>query len=339
MNTLVITEAGQTRYIQHPQPSPMPGEVLLQVKRLGYCGTDLNTFRGFNPLVTYPRIPGHEIGAVIAAVTEGVPSQFEVGMQTTVIPYTTCGNCSSCRSGRVNVCRNNQTLGVQRDGAFTEFITVPWQKLIRSGKLSLAEHTLIEPLSVGFHAVERGRVTHTDTVLVFGCGMIGLGAIAGAALLGGARVIAVDVDDAKLLLAKKAGAVETINSQTENLHEKLQALTNGDGPNVVIEAVGLPSTFRAAVDEVGFAGRVVYIGYAKEAVSYETKYFVMKELDIMGSRNATAQNFADVIKVLESGRYPVKETITQIVPFPEAGAALAAWAANPGIVTKIHVEI
>ncbi len=339
MNALVITEAGKTGYIELPQPNPMPGEVLLHVKRLGFCGTDLNTFRGFNPLVTYPRIPGHEIGAVIAAVTEGVPSQFEVGMETTLLPYTTCGNCSSCRSGRVNVCRNNQTLGVQRDGAFTDFITVPWQKLMRSEKLSLVEHTLIEPLSVGFHAVERGRVTPADTVLVFGCGMIGLGAIAGAALLRGARVIAVDVDDAKLLLAKKAGAVETINSQAENLHEKLQALTNGDGPNVVIEAVGLPSTFRAAVDEVGFAGRVVYIGYAKEAVSYETKYFVMKELDIMGSRNATAQNFADVIMVLESGRYPVAETITQIVPFSEAGAALAAWAANPGIVTKIHVEL
>jgi threonine dehydrogenase-like Zn-dependent dehydrogenase len=339
MKALVITEAGKTGYIERPEPQPAPGEVLLQVKRLGYCGTDLNTFRGFNPLVTYPRIPGHEIGAVIAEITAGVPAQFKIGLETTVLPYTTCGNCSSCRSGRVNACRSNQTLGVQRDGALTEFISVPWQKLVRSEKLSLTEHTLVEPLSVGFHAVERGRVTDADTVLVFGCGMIGLGAVSGAALLRGARVIAVDVDDAKLALARKAGATETINSKTENLHEKLQSLTNGDGPNVVIEAVGLPATFRAAVDEVCFAGRVVYIGYAKEAVSYETKYFVMKELDIHGSRNATGQNFADVIKVLESGRYPVQETITRVVPFSEAGSALAAWAADPGRVTKIHIEL
>jgi threonine dehydrogenase-like Zn-dependent dehydrogenase len=239
----------------------------------------------------------------------------------------------------VNACRSNQTLGVQRDGAFTQFIVVPWEKLVRSEILSLAEHALVEPLSVGFHAVARGRVSSTDTVMVFGCGMIGLGAISGAALLRGARVIAVDVDDAKLALARKAGAAETINSQVENLHDKLQVLTNGDGPGVVIEAVGLPATFRAAVDEVSFAGRVVYIGYAKEAVNYETKYFVMKELDIMGSRNATMQNFADVIKVLESGRYPVKQTITQAVPFGEAGAALAGWAADPRRVTKIHVEM
>lgn len=339
MKALVISAAGQTGYIERPQPVPAPGEVLLQVKRLGYCGTDLNTFRGFNPLVTYPRIPGHEIAAVIAEITPGVPAQFQVGLATTVLPYTTCGDCPSCRSGRVNACRSNQTLGVQRDGAFTEFISVPWEKLVRSEKLSLAEHALVEPLSVGFHAVERGRVTSGDTVMVFGCGMIGLGAISGAALLRGARVIAVDVDDAKLALAKKAGAAEVINSKSETLHDKLQSLTAGDGPGVVIEAVGLPATFRAAVDEVAFAGRVVYIGYAKEAVSYETKYFVMKELDILGSRNATMKNFAEVIKTLESGRYPVQETITKCVPFKEADAALAGWAAEPGRVTKIHVEI
>lgn len=339
MKAMVITKAGETAYVERAQPAPAPGEVLLQIRRLGYCGTDLNTFRGANPLVSYPRIPGHEIAAVIAAVTPGVPAELEPGMVTTVLPYTTCGVCPSCRRGRVNACRSNQTLGVQRDGAFAEFICVPWQKLVRSEKLSLEEHALVEPLSVGFHAVERGKVAAGDTVLVFGCGMIGLGAISGAALSRGARVIAVDVEDAKLELARKAGATETINSRTEDLHARAQALTHGDGPDVVIEAVGAPQTFRAAVDEVAFAGRVVYIGYARDAVSYETKYFVMKELDISGSRNATAQNFAEVIRMLESGRYPVRETITRTVPFAEAGAALADWAAQPGRVTKIHVEL
>jgi L-galactonate 5-dehydrogenase len=339
MKALVISEPGKICCVERPQPKPAPGEVLLQIKRLGFCGTDLNTFRGVNPLVTYPRIPGHEIAAVIAEVTAGVPAQFKVGMETTALPYTACGKCTSCRGGRVNACCNNQTLGVQRDGAFTEFISLPWQNLVRSEKLSLAEHALVEPLSVGFHAVERGGVTNADTVLVFGCGTIGLGAIGGAALLRGARVIAVDVDEAKLALAKRTGAAETINSKTENLHEKLQALTNDDGPDVAIEAVGLPATFRAAVDEVCFAGRVVYIGYAKEPVTYETKFFVMKELDIFGSRNATMRNFADVIKVLESHRYPVKETVSRTVSFLEAGDALAAWAADPGRVTKIHVKM
>ncbi len=339
MNAFLISEAGRTGYTERPDPKPAPGEVLLKVQRLGFCGTDLNTFRGLNPLVTYPRIPGHEIAAVIAEVTPEVPGQFKVGMETTVLPYTNCGRCSSCRGGRTNACRDNQTLGVQRDGAFTELITVPWQNLIRSEKLSPAEHALVEPLSVGFHAVERGRVATADTVVVFGCGMIGLGAISGAALLRKARVIAVDVDETKLALARKAGAAETINSKAESLHDRLQSLTKGDGPQVAIEAVGLPATYRAAADEVCFAGRVVYIGYAKAPVAYETKYFVMKELDILGSRNATMENFADVIEVLESNRYPVKETITRTVSFSEAGQALAGWAADPNRVTKIHVEL
>ena len=247
MKALAITEAGKTGFVERPQPKPAPGEVLLQVKQLGYCGSDLNTFRGLNPLVGYPRIPGHEIGAIIAEVTAGVPERFKVGMKTTVLPYTACGTCPACRTGRPNACRSNLTLGVQRDGAFTEFICVPWEKLVRSDKLSLAEHALVEPLSVGFHAAGRGEVTSADTVLVLGCGMIGLGAITAAARVRGARVIAVDVDDAKLALALKAGATETINSKAQNLHDRLQALTSGDGPGVAIEAVGQAATFRAAV--------------------------------------------------------------------------------------------
>jgi len=169
--------------------------------------------------------------------------------------------------------------------------------------------------------------------------MIGLGAIAGAALRKQAHVIAIDLDDQKLALAKKAGASEVINSQTENLHERLQQLTGGHGPDVVIEAVGAAATFVAAVDEVSFAGRVVYIGYAKQPAAYETKFFVMKELDILGSRNALPEDFENVIRVLESGRYPVAETITRVVPFAEAGTALQGWSARPATTTKIHVSL
>lgn len=339
MQALLIDAPGRFSYGPKAQPTPAPGEVLLRIRRLGFCGSDLSTFRGGNPLVTYPRIPGHEIAATIEAVTDGVPARFAVGQAVTVMPYTSCGQCSACRQQRFNACRHNQTLGVQQDGAFTALVTTRWEKLIPAGRLDLRELALVEPLAVGFHAVARGRVTAADTVLVFGCGMIGLGAIAAAGLHRQATVIAVDLEDAKLALARKAGARHVINSRTENLHERVQALTEGRGPAVAIEAVGQPATFTAAVDEVGFAGRVVYIGYAKAPVAYETKFFVMKELDILGSRNSTPDDFRDVIALLESGRYPVADTITRTVPFAQAGEALAAWAANPGAITKIHVEL
>lgn len=320
-------------------PEVKDGEVLLKIERIGLCGSDLTTFRGLNPLVSYPRIPGHEIAATIVETSANVPASLKPGLLVTVVPYTTCGCCPSCRAQRPNACQFNQTLGVQRDGALTEFISVPWQKILFSPKLSAQDYALVEPLSVGFHAVERGRVTEADTVAVFGAGMIGLGAIAGAAMRKKARVIAIDLDDQKLALARQAGAAEVINSQTENLHERLQQLTEGAGPTVSIEAVGAAETFLAAVNEVCFAGRVVYIGYAKKAVAYETKFFVMKELDILGSRNALPTDFENVIRVLESGLYPVAQTVTRTVPFTLVGAALKDWSAHPATTTKIHVSL
>jgi 2-desacetyl-2-hydroxyethyl bacteriochlorophyllide A dehydrogenase len=310
----------------------------VRVNFLGFCGSDLNTFRGFNPLVSYPRVPGHELAGVIDAVGPDVGAEFAPGAQVLVVPYTNCGACSSCRKGRPNACRNNQTLGVQRDGALTEEIVVPATKLLTSQRLSLRDMVLVEPLSVGWHAASRGRAAAGETVVVFGCGMVGLGAIAGASAAG-ARVVAVDVDDGKLSIGRRAGAAETINSITENLHERLQALTENHGPDLLIEGVGLPETFRACVDEACFAGRVVYVGYAKEPVEYATKNFVMKEIDIMGSRNATVDDFRGVIAYLEAGRFPVDAVITHVVPFADAGAALAMWAKNPGAVTKIVVEL
>lgn len=338
MKALVITEPGKTAFVERSAPKPAPGEVLLQIQRVGYCGSDLSTFRGLNPLVQYPRIPGHEIAGVVIETTSGVPAEITRGMKATVVPYTACGNCPSCRSGRSNACQHNQTLGVQRDGAMTELIAVPWQKL-RAAPLSLEELALIEPLSVGFHAASRGRVTSADTVLILGCGMIGLGAIAAAGLQVGANVIAADIAPAKLALARKAGARHVINSKEENLHERLSALTNDEGPSVVIEAVGAVETYQAAVAEAAFAGRVIYIGYGKAPVSYETKNFVLKELDILGSRNATDADFDHVIALLRSGRYPTAETITRTVAWNDAANALAEWAQNPAAVTKIQVRL
>ena len=311
--------------------SPKEGEVLIKVNLVGMCGTDLTTFRGGNAMVQFPRVPGHEVaGTVIAG--EHLPA----GARVTVSPYTSCGVCPSCRRGRVNACQRNETLGVQRDGAMTELIAVPADSVYQAD-LSLRELALVEPLTVGAHAAARGRVTERDTVAVFGCGGIGLGAIAAAAFRG-ARTIAIDMDDKKLGVARKAGATESINTGREDLHERLSALTHGEGPDVVIEAIGLPSTFRAAVEEVAFTGRVVYIGYVKEQVAYETRLFVQKELDILGSRNALPEDFAQVIRMLEAGRFPVEETISMVVPPEEAAAALADWSEHPGKYTKVMVQ-
>jgi len=334
MKAVVLQKPGQASIETVAEPVVAKGEVLLKVRMVGFCGSDLNSFRGLNPLVSYPRILGHEVSAT---VVHGVDNALRSGTDVALSPYTSCGQCPSCRRGRQNACQFNHTLGVQRDGALSEFIALPRQKLYPA-RLTPKELCLVEPLTVGFHAVSRGRVTADDRVSVFGCGGVGLGAIAGSSSRD-ARTICIDVDDEKLALARRAGGTHTINSAQDRLHDRLLEMTDGRGPDVVIEAVGTPSTFQAAVEVVAFTGRVVYIGYAKEPVSYETRLFVQKELDVLGSRNASPEDFAAVIGLLEAGKFPVDQAVSLTVSLDEAPGALRSWSENPSRFKKIMVSL
>jgi threonine dehydrogenase-like Zn-dependent dehydrogenase len=336
VRALVLRAPGVAEMDDIAEPEMQAGEALLRVRRVGLCGSDLNTYRGRNPMVSYPRIPGHEIAATIVALSEKHP-RLKVEMDVTLSPYSSCGDCTACRNGRPNACRGNQTLGVQRDGALTEYITVPVEKLY-TAELNLQELCMVEPLTVGFHAVARGRVTAKDTVAVVGCGGVGLGAVAASAFRG-ARTIAVDIDDDKLAIARAAGAAETVHSRRHAMTEALAEMTGGAGPDVVIEAIGMPETFRAAVQAVAFTGRVVYIGYAKEPVSYETKLFVQKEIDILGTRNALPGDFSEVIAMLEQKRFPVEQAVNLTVPLEEAPEALRSWSEEPGRFRKIMIDL
>src|SRR5882724_1768623 len=234
MKALVIKKPGEATVESVDEPVASGNSLLLKVRRVGLCGSDLNSFRGKNPMVSFPRILGHEVAATIVSGSKEHPALAE-GTDVTMSPYTNCGKCASCRRGRPNACQFNETLGVQRDGAMSEYIAMLAEKLYPA-KLSLKELCLVEPLTVGFHAMARGRVTAQDSVAIFGCGGVGLGAIS-ASHYCGARTIAVDVDDKKLEIASKAGAVYTINTSKEPLHARLLEFTNGMGPDVVVEAI------------------------------------------------------------------------------------------------------
>ena len=299
MKAIKITDERQMAVVETDMPQLQPNEVMLKLEYVGFCGSDLSTYLGRNPMVNMPVIPGHEVGAVIEKVGADVPEGLQPGMVVTVNPYTNCGKCASCRNGRVNACQNNQTLGVQRDGAMREYISLPWEKIIPAGQLSTRTCALIEPMSVGFHAVSRAQVTDIDVVMVIGCGMVG-------------------IDDEKLDLARRMGAAHTINTMTENVHERLMEITSGFGPDVIVEAVGSPITYQMAVNEVAFTGRTVCIGYAKTDVSFQTK-------------------FRAVINYLKRGTCPVDELITKVVNPEGAGEAMKQWAENPGKVFRILV--
>jgi len=336
MKALMIESVGQARFHEVPSREPGPGEVRIAVRHVGLCGSDLNTFRGLNPLVSLPRIPGHEIGGEILAVGEGVGPEYAVGRRVAVMPYTNCGTCTSCRRGRTNACRYNRTLGVQQNGGLSEEFVLPAEKLILNDTLPPRHLALVEPLSVGFHAVARGRVEKADRVVVIGCGMIGMGAVVAAAERG-AEVIAVDMSAEKTALARRFGAAHAIDASSEDVAQRVEALTGGDGADVVFEAVGLPSTFTQAVDFACFSGRVVYIGYCKAPVSYQTQMFNLKELDIMGSRNALIGDFRAVVAYLERVGAAADDLVSRVFPFDEAEAALPFWDGDRSVL-KVIVE-
>ena len=337
MKAIQISGERQMDIVNVEEQALQANEVMLRLEYVGFCGSDLNTWLGKNPMVKMPVIPGHEVGAVIEKVGADVPETLKPGMVVTCNPYTNCGKCASCRNGRVNACEHNETLGVQRNGAMRERIVLPWEKVIPAAGLDTRTCALIEPMSVGFHAVNRAQVTDIDVVVVIGCGMVGMGAIVRSALRG-ATVIAADIDDEKLALAREMGASYAINTLTEDVHARLQEITSGFGPDVIIEAVGSPVTYNMAVNEVGFTGRVVCIGYAKTEVSFQTKFFVQKELDIRGSRNAQPSDFRAVIHYLQGGKCTVDRLISNEVAPEGAPEAMQQWAEAPGKVFRILVK-
>src|SRR6201981_2950417 len=239
VKALVLKKPGEASVETVPNPVAASGELLLRVRMVGFCGSDLNSFRGRNPLVTFPRIPGHEVSATVIEGDSLLPAGTDVALS----PYTSCGSCASCRRGRSNACQFNQTLGVQRDGALAEFVAMPRERLYPA-KLTRKELCLVEPLTVGFHAVARGRIKADDTVAILGGGGVGLGPVA-ASHARGARTICVDMDDEKLVVARAAGGSDAINTAKELLPARLQERTEGGGPEWVMEAIGTPQTFRA----------------------------------------------------------------------------------------------
>lgn len=337
MKAVQIAAPSDMKVVEVERPALHAGEVLVKIAYVGFCGSDLNTYLGRNPMVKLPVIPGHEVGAVIEDIGPEVPAGLVKGMSVTLNPYTNCGKCASCRNGRVNACEHNETLGVQRNGVMCEYAVLPWTKIIPSEGLSPRDCALIEPMSVGFHAVSRAQVVDNEWVVVIGCGMVGMGAVIRASLRG-ATVIAIDLDDKKLALAKTFGASYVINSCTEKVAERICQLTGGLGADVVIEAVGSPATYVMAVDVVGFTGRVICIGYSKSEVAFQTKLFVQKELDIRGSRNALPADFRAVIHYMKEGRCPIERFVSAVVPPEEASEAMERWAAEPGKVFRILVK-
>lgn len=339
MKAIVIQQPGKVEIAEIEKPIVHEGEALLRLLYGGICGSDLGSYRGANAYVSYPRVPGHEFSAEIVEIGEN-DKGLKPGMIVTCNPYFNCGACYSCTRGLVNACTDNQTMGVQREGAFAEYITMPIERIYDGKGLDPKTLALIEPFCISYHGVSRANVQKGDKVLVVGAGTIGVLAAVAAKAKGG-EVTICDVAPEKLDYAYTTFGLDhkLLNDSPTALEQGVQEFTGGNGYDVTIEAVGMPSTFQNCIDAACFGGRVVLIGVSKRNI--EDFFFTIiqkKELNIYGSRNAMKQDFLELIDLIHDGGVPLDKIVTNTYKWNDAPQAFADFAANAGKMLKVVLD-
>ena len=337
MKAIVIEKTGQIEIKEIPMPEVKDNEALLKVKYVGICGADVASYTGNQPFTTYPRIPGHEFSAEIVTIPEN-DKGLKAGDIVTCNPYFNCGECYSCERGFVNCCTDNQTMGVQRDGAFCEYIAMPVERIFKGEGLSAEELSLIEPFSISQHAVSRATIKETDTVLVVGAGPIGLFALL-AAKQKCKKIVVADILDNRLSLAKEYGADAVVNTKTQSLEAFTNEFTEGRGFDVCIEACGAPETFLNCIDCAAFAANIILIGNGKRETSFVHSIILKKELNIHGSRNALNADFINNIRIVADKKADVMKMVSGIYDMENATAAFEALKNNDGTLAKILIKI
>lgn len=318
MKTLVCQQPGEWAWQSRNIPKPQKDEVLIKIKTVGICGTDIHAWGGKQPFFSYPRVLGHEIcGDIVEVGCEA--QQWQVGQQVAVIPYVGCNTCSACREGRGNCCENIAVIGVHRDGGFSEYLCVPQQNVLLAEGIAPEAVALIEPFAISAHAVRRAAVRAGDEVLVVGAGPIGLGAAA-IAKAEGASVVVADVSDERRAHVTAQLDLPALDPLAEDFDARLRSLFGGHLAQKIVDATGNPQSMNRAVDLIRHAGSIVFVGLFKGDLQFSDPEFHKKETTLMGSRNATAEDFARVGELMRSGELSAEMLLTHRLRFSELGS-------------------
>lgn len=337
MKALVCTSPGTLRYESIPRPQIQPGHAIIKIKRIGICGTDLHAYEGTQPYFEYPRVLGHELAGELVDIDDD--SGFNVGELVTIIPYFACGACIACRSGKQNACVRMSVCGVHHDGGFAEYYSVPSDALIRGEGLNADALALVEPLAIGAHAVRRAAVTSGEYVLVIGAGPIGMGIMEFARMAGG-KVIALDINTERLRFCKERLKVDyIINGHNTDSTEYLRAITNDDMPTVVIDATGSLKAINQGFHYMAHGARYVLVGLQKGEILFSHPAFHKREATLMSSRNATREDFTQVISAITKKNIDPTAYITHRVDFDDVKDEFEKWLNPSNGVIKAMVEM
>lgn len=336
MKGVKLEQAWQVELVDLPHPQPKSDEALIRVRSVGICGSDIGAYRGANPLVSYPRVIGHEIAGEIVTIPENNPKGLQVGDRVVVDPYIYCGKCYPCSIGRTNCCESLRVLGVHVDGGMTEYFAHPAHLLYKApDNIPWDILPIVEPLVIALHGLGRARLKAGEHLAIFGAGPIGL-LEAMAALAYGATPIVIDPVDGRLADAKSMGVEHVINPVTENLVERVMQYTKGRGAEVVLEASGANAAIASTLDIVSFAGRIVLTGWPKQTTELPTAMITRKEVDILGGRTGAGE-FPEALRLMQENLVDTRKILTRTVTVDEAPDMVKAIEANPAGYLKVNV--
>lgn len=334
MKYIVCEKPGEFLLKEKKAPIRKKGEALLQIKKVGICGTDLHAYSGNQAFFTYPRILGHELASVVLEIDEN-DKGIKAGDKVVVMPYLSCGNCIACRNGKKNCCTNIRVLGVHADGGMQEQISVPSDILLLANNLTNYQMTIVEPLAIGAHAIRRAHIVPGEIVAVVGCGPIGIG-IMKLAQIAGAKVIAIDINEQRLKYAKEKIGVDYVINSGVNTANEISKITNNDLCTAVFDATGNKDALETCPDYMSHGGRFVLVGLSKGNLTYAHPKIHTKEMTLMCSRNATTEDFEHVISVLD--KFPTESFITHNVHFTDMKAHFDSWLKPQSGVIKATVN-
>lgn len=337
MKAIKVTKPFQVEIVDVPKPEiTEPDDVIIRITSGGICGSDIGIYNGTNSLATYPRLIGHEFGGIVESVGSAV-TDIAPGDQVTVDPVISCGHCYACRTGRHNVCRDLEVMGVHRDGGFAEYVKAPAKNVYRyHKKLDESLLGLAEPYTIGVEINRRAQIQAGDQVLVMGAGPIGICAMQ-VAKRNQAKVIMTDLVRERLDQAKAMGADETVLVSEENLEERLDQFTNGEGIPVIVDTICIPSSFEDAVRLACPAGRIVCLGLKNQPSSICMADITKKELTIVGSR-LNNHCFDEVIAGFEDGSLTPQKLMTKAYNYKNIMEALTMITEHPKDVLKLVLK-
>lgn len=337
MKAAVAYAPRDIQLVDVPRPEPGRGEVRLDVRAVGICGSDIHLFRGEHPYRVFPMIYGHEFLATIADVGPDVTG-LEAGTPVVVEPLLACGQCYPCRIGRYNCCTTLRVIGVHTNGGLAESVVVPAERIFPvPPDLPSEVATLCEPFSIGMQAIARGAIAAEDRVAILGAGPIGLTVLA-IAKSRGAQVAVIDLLDSRLAFASHLGADLTINGTSANPADVIAEWTGGEGASAVVEATGNPRAVESTVDLVASAGRIVLVGVTDKPVTFPGLDFTRKEMTILGSRNS-ASVFGEAVRFVGEQRDLVATMITHRFGFEDVMQAFETADTQPEAVCKAVITI